>query len=331
MEFDEHLYDLTVIGGGPVGMFATFYAGMRNLDTQLIESLPELGGQVAALYPEKIIHDVAGFVPAKGADLITNLKQQLFEFKDKLAIRCNEEVLALEKQPDNTFVLKTSKRITHTRSILIAIGSGAFAPRPLAVTYDHQLDNQRVFYFVKRVADFANQEIAIAGGGDAAIDWALTLEPIAKKVHLIHRRDKFRALEASVEKLKASSVDLLTPYNIKQVDAEAQTGLNLSLRVAKGETQRKLTVDSLLVNYGFTSDNHVLKEWGLPLKRRSLLVDENMQTDIAGVYGIGDAVTYPGKVKLISAGFGEAPTAINHLAEALYPERKQPLHSTAMS
>ncbi|MCV3740053.1 NAD(P)/FAD-dependent oxidoreductase [Lentilactobacillus hilgardii] len=331
MEFDEHLYDLTVIGGGPVGMFATFYASMRNLDTQLIESLPELGGQVAALYPEKVIHDVAGFVPAKGAELISNLKQQLFEFKDKLVIRCDEEVLELEKQPDETFVLKTSKRMTHTRSVLVAIGSGAFAPRPLAVGYDHDLDNQKVFYFVKQVADFANKEIAIAGGGDAAIDWALTLEPVAKRVHLIHRRNKFRGLEASVDRLKASSVDLVTPYNIKQVIDGPDTGLNLNLQLAKSEEVRTLTVDSLLVNYGFTSDNHILKEWGLPLERRSLVVDENMETAISGIYGIGDAVTYPGKVKLISAGFGEAPTAINHLAEALYPERKQPLHSTSIA
>lgn len=331
MEFDEHLYDLTVIGGGPVGMFATFYAGMRNLDTQLIESLPELGGQVAALYPEKIIHDVAGFVPAKGADLVENLKRQLFEFKDQLAIRCGEEVTAVEKQADGTFVLKTANRVTHTRSVLVAIGSGAFAPRPLAVDYDHQLNNRKVFYFVKRVADFADKEIAIAGGGDAAIDWALTLEPIAKKVHLIHRRDKFRALEASVERLKASSVELVTPYNIKQVVDQPAAGLVIQLQVAKGDDQQTLTVDSLLVNYGFTSDNRVLKKWGLPLERRSLVVDEHMQTAVEGIYGIGDAVTYPGKVKLISAGFGEAPTAINHLAEALYPERKQPLHSTAIA
>ncbi len=330
MQQDEHLYDLTVIGGGPVGMFATFYAGMRNLDTQLIESLPELGGQVAALYPEKVIRDVAGFLPGKGSELIDHLSRQLLAFGDQLVVRCNEEVVDLKQQPDGTFTLTTTKRVTHSRKVLIAMGSGAFSPRPLAVDYDHQLDNQKIFYFVKRLADFAGKRVAVAGGGDAAIDWALTLEPIASEVHVIHRRNKFRGLEASVTRLKSSTVNVLTPYQIKQVQNQRE-GLQLDLQQAKGDDVQTLGVDALLVNYGFTADNHLLRDWGLPLHRRDLVVDENRQTEIPGIYGIGDAVTYPGKVKLIASGFGEAPTAINHIAEDLYPERKQPLHSTSLA
>ncbi|MCH4170136.1 MAG: NAD(P)/FAD-dependent oxidoreductase [Lactobacillus sp.] len=330
MQQETHLYDVTVIGGGPTGMFAAFYARMRNLDVQIIESLPELGGQVAALYPEKIINDVAGTGAVTGAELIANLQSQLGQFSDGLNLACGETVTGLKRLEDGTFNLTTTKRQTHTRSVLVAIGGGAFAPRPLAVAYDKALEGQQIRYFVKNLQDFAGKTVAIAGGGDSAVDWALALEPVAAEVHLIHRRQQFRGLESSVAQLQASSVVLETPYNITGVVAK-DAGLHIDLQVAKGEDQRQLAVDTLLVNYGFVSDNSLLKAWGLPLERRALIVDANMETEIPGIYGIGDAVTYPGKVKLIAAGFGEAPSAINHLATELYPERKQPLHSTSIS
>lgn len=238
-------------------------------------------------------------------------------------------MLGLEKNNDE-FILTTTKRITHTRQIIVAIGGGAFSPRPLAVNYDPKLDGKEVFYFVKNVADFTGKTVAIAGGGDSAIDWALTLEAVAQKVYLIHRRPRFRGLEANVKRLEASSVELVTPYNITQLTKQA-TGLALQLKQAKGSAEQTLNVDALLVNYGFTADNHVLRDWGLPLEHRALPVDQNMATTIAGIYGIGDSVTYSGKTKLIAAGFGEAPTAVNHIAESLYPERKQPLHSTSIA
>ncbi|GAA3606327.1 NAD(P)/FAD-dependent oxidoreductase [Secundilactobacillus similis DSM 23365 = JCM 2765] len=329
MQSDEHLYDLTVVGGGPVGMFAAMYAGMRNLDTQLIESLPELGGQVEALYPEKTIHDIAGFVSGKGSELIANLKQQLAEVQDQVSIHLSEEVIGLEKQADGTFILTTSKRTTHTKTILISVGSGAFTPRQLACDYDHALDGKQVRYFVKRLADFAGKNVAVAGGGDAAIDWALALEPIANHVSIIHRRNNFRGLESSVAQLQQSSVELVTPFNITGVTAQGE-GVQIELQENKGDTAKSLTADTLLVNYGFIADNHLLKDWGLELERRALVVNEFMMSSEPGIYGIGDASTYPGKVKLISSGFGEAPAAINHISTELYPDRRQPLHSTSM-
>jgi len=331
LQHDDHVYDVTVIGAGPIGMFAAFYAATRNLDFQLVESLPHLGGQVATLYPEKKIHDIAGFVSGTGEQLIANLKAQLDEFSDRIGIHTNEEVVGVERPAENAaadsrvFALTTSKRVFRTRTVLIAMGSGAFTPRPLAVDYDHALDNDKVFYFVKHIADFADLDVAVAGGGDAAIDWALTLEPIARSVTLIHRRDNFRALESSVDALKSSSVRILTPYKFASV-AKRDDRLSIELNQVKGAETKELQVDALLVNYGFTSDNHLLKEWGLPVKRGDLEVNEYRETAVPGIYGIGDAVTYPGKVKLISAGFGEAPGAINHIAETLYPDRKQPLH-----
>ncbi|WP_461214237.1 NAD(P)/FAD-dependent oxidoreductase [Lacticaseibacillus sp. GG6-2] len=326
---DSHLYDLIVIGGGPVGMFASFYAGLRDLDTLLVESLPTLGGQVSALYPEKVISDVAGVVPVRGQKLIDNLQMQLVTVADRVTVHCDEEVLSLTKNPDQTFTLTTSRQTTHAKAVLVANGSGAFAPRQLPCDYDHDLDGNRVLYFVSSIQAFANKKVAIAGGGDAAIDWALTLAPVARSVTLIHRRKQFRALEASVNALKDSPVALATPYNIANVQRQDQ-GVDILLQQVKGETQTHIEADYLLVNYGFTSDNRLVKDCGFDLSRRDLVVDANMQTSLAGVYGIGDAVTYPGKVKLIASGFGEAPTAINHIATALYPERKQPLHSTSL-
>ncbi|MCH3975849.1 MAG: NAD(P)/FAD-dependent oxidoreductase [Bifidobacterium tibiigranuli] len=358
------LHDVAVIGAGPVGMFAAAYCAMRNLDTQLIESLPQLGGQVAALYPEKKIHDIAGFVSGTGGELVENLSRQLDLYGEHIEIHCNAAVRDLHRLPDGTFVLDTGASAFHTRAVLIAVGAGAFAPRALPIAYDHTLDGHGVFYFVKHLADFAGKTVAVAGGGDAALDWALELEPYAQQVFLVHRRDTFRALESSVERLRASSVEARTPYKFTSVTAagaaaatatdfpadfkseftigsetgsgtgsEPGTGgtgsgatLHLGLEHLKSKEPADLEVDALLVNYGFTSDNHVLRDWGLPVTRGDLIVDEHLQTSFEGIYGVGDAVTYPGKVKLISVGFGEVPRAVNHLAEALYPDRKQPLH-----
>ncbi|MCI1223843.1 MAG: NAD(P)/FAD-dependent oxidoreductase [Bifidobacterium subtile] len=351
------LHDVAVIGAGPVGMFAAAYCAMRNLDTQLIESLPQLGGQVAALYPEKKIHDIAGFVSGTGGELVENLGRQLDLYGEHIEIHCNAAVRDLHRLPDGTFILDTGASAFHTRAVLIAVGAGAFAPRALPIAYDHALDGHGVFYFVKHLADFAGKTVAVAGGGDAALDWALELEPYARQVFLVHRRDAFRALESSVERLRASSVETRTPYKFTGVTAtgaaaDAATGsaadstsdsttgletgletgtgsgtkLHLGLEHLKSKEPADLEVDALLVNYGFTSDNHVLRDWGLPVTRGDLIVDEHLQTSFEGIYGVGDAVTYPGKVKLISVGFGEVPRAVNHLAEALYPDRKQPLH-----
>ena len=316
-------------------MFAAFYAATRRLDVQLVESLPELGGQISALYPDKKIFDVAGFVEGTGRELVENLRRQLDAYRDAVTIRLGEEVIGLAGpglgtqtgiETDQNFTLSTADHAYASRAVLIAMGSGAFTPRRLQVDYDSRLDGVKVHYTVQRLRDFESRSVVVAGGGDAAIDWALTLEPVASHVTLIHRRNNFRALEANVERLKASSVRLLTPYRFERID-DADEGIDVQLHDVKGAHAPRIHADALLVNYGFVSDNRRLSQWGLPVTRGDLRVDEHMQTSIPGIYGIGDAVTYPGKVKLISSGFGEAPTAINHLAETLYPERRQPLHA----
>lgn len=320
------IYDMTVIGGGPVGMFAAFYAGLHSAKVLLLESLAELGGQPGNLYPAKILYDIGGYPNISGQKLVEQLETQVAHFKPTIQTATNVQTIT---KTDEGFTLETTNGTYQSKSVIIATGGGAFTPRKLAVDYDPALDDKLVNYFVRDLNSFKDLDVAIAGGGDSAIDWALAIEPLAKSVHLIHRRNQFRGLESSVEKLKASSVILHTPYLIDQVEADGERG-NISLKEVRGDNTEVLNVDKLLVNYGFMSENKQLRTWGLDLEHNQIKVDSKMRTNIEGIYAIGDAVTYPGKLKLIASGFGEAPTAINEDLQALYPDRRQPTHSTQL-
>ncbi|WP_416353079.1 NAD(P)/FAD-dependent oxidoreductase [Agrilactobacillus fermenti] len=323
----QHIYDITVIGGGPVGMFATFYAGLRNADVHLIESLPQLGGQTLALYPEKEIYDVAGFPHIKGKDLVSQLEQQMAAFEPKVTL--DTSVKTLTQDDNGVFEIGTDQETFYSKSVIIAIGTGAFAPRKLAFDYDPALEGTYVNYYVNDLADFKDIDVAIAGGGDSAIDWALALNEIAKSVTIIHRRDKFRGLESSVEKMKQSTINIKTPYLLNDLTLTDQR-LNIDLKKMKSDDHETITADKLLVNYGFTSDSRILRNWAIDLKGADVKVDHNMHTSRELVYSVGDSAYYEGKVKLIATGFGEVPAAVNDALETLYPERKQPLHSTSI-
>ncbi|WP_390404900.1 NAD(P)/FAD-dependent oxidoreductase [Lacticaseibacillus jixiensis] len=321
-----HTYEITVIGGGPVGMFAAFYAGLHNADVLLLESLASLGGQPGNLYPAKILYDIGGYPHVSGQALIEALQEQAEHFHPNIQTATN--VQAITQTPEG-FTLATTNGEFHTKAVVIATGGGAFTPRKLAVDYDPALDDHQINYFVRDLNSVKGLDIAIAGGGDSAIDWALAMAPIAKSVHLIHRRNQFRGLESSVEQLKASTVECLTPYLIDGVKAQDER-LDISLKEVRGDTTKVLNVDKLLVNYGFMSENKQLRQWGVALEHNAVVVDTKMQTSVPGIYAIGDAVTYPGKVKLIANGFGEAPIAINEALSYLYPDRRQATHSTQL-
>lgn len=323
-------YDLTIIGGGPVGMFAAFYAGMRNARVQLLESLPELGGQVQALYPEKLIHDVAGYPGIKGRELVAQLARQMKQFP--IDVRLNAAVTDVTGQIGDFTVTTADGQTSKTKAIIIATGNGAFEPRRLAVDNAADFEGRQLFYHIPKVEQFKDQTVLVAGGGDSAIDMALLLEPVAKQVYIMHRRDQFRGMEHSVDLLKASSVIIKTPFLIKKL-AETPTGqLGLTMREVRGEAEEQLAVDALVVNYGFIADNKVIRNWHVvpTLTHRLFAVDTEMKTDVPGIAAIGDTVTYPGKLGLIASGFGEAPNAVNQLMMTLYPERRSPLHSTTL-
>lgn len=322
------IYDVTIVGGGPAGMFAAFYCGLHELKAQLIESLPQLGGQVAALYPEKQIWDVAGMPGTTGRQLIQSLTQQM-----RIApvdVFTGETVTDVKKNADGTFMIQSADRTSYSKTVVIALGNGAFQPRQLALPNADQLE--QIHYFVDHKERYRDQRVAVLGGGDSAIDIALMLEPIAQQVSLVHRRDQFRGMEHTVTQLKKSSVQLLTPYLPKKIQAEADHSVTLTLKKMRTEELTDLTVDNIIVNYGFTSNNAALEQWSLTLasERHLISVDSQMQTSVPGVFAIGDGVTYPGKTALIATAFGEAPTAITALAKQLYPHKRMAMHSSSM-
>ncbi|MHC5268272.1 NAD(P)/FAD-dependent oxidoreductase [Enterococcus sp. LJL98] len=320
------IYDITIIGAGPAGMFAAFYAGMRQAKTKIIDTLPQLGGQLATLYPEKYIYDIPGYPKIKAGELVQNLEKQITTFNQRYCLE--EEVLKIERQED-VLEITTTKRVHYSRAVILALGNGSFQPRKLALENAESFEGRGIDYYVTDLMKYAGKKVAIAGGGDSAIDWALMLEPIAKEVTLIHRRPEFRAHEHSVELLKKSSVNVLTPYLIKEISGDRSLE-TVHLEKVKGEETIDLSVDYLIVNYGFSSTLN-LKEWGLNSTRQGIIVHPDMRTSMEGVYACGDIVQYEGKVKLIATGFGEAPTAINNALHYINPKnRTQPAHSTSI-
>lgn len=323
----QEYYDITIIGGGPVGMFAATYARMRLAKVQIIESLGQLGGQVATLFPAKKIYDIPAYPTISGNDLIANLQKQVNDFEPD--IHLNETVLEIKQTPAG-FELVTSKKKRYSKSIIIATGIGAFEPRRLKIDNAQTFEGQQLRYFVDDLNIFKDKIVAIAGGGDSAIDWALEIEPLAKELHLIHRRDKFRALEGNLAKLQATATYFQTPYNITALNTSLDK-LNLTLAKARSsEESKELTVDYLLVNYGFSSNNKQIEKWGLTTANRAIAVNSSQETNIPGIYAIGDGAYQKGKVALIATGFGEAPTAINNALLHIYPEKRQPTHSTQL-
>lgn len=324
------VYDVTVIGAGPAGLFTAFYGGMRQASVKIIESLPHTGGQLTALYPEKDIYDVAGFPKIGAQELVDNLEQQLTLF-DTITTVLGQEVETVERLEDNTFKLTSSKGDVHySKTIIITAGNGAFQPRKLNIEGCQQFEDINLHYHVKDMNKYRGQNILLLGGGDSAVDWALMLEPIAKKVTLVHRRDRFRAHEHSVEKLMSSNVEVLTPYIPSSIIGTEKIEKVILEKVKSDETI-DIEVDSVLCNYGFVSTLGPIKDWGLEIEKNSIVVNSKMETNIPGIYAAGDINTYPGKVKLIVTGFGEGPTAINNAMQYIDPKaRIQPRHSTAM-
>ncbi|MBU5467230.1 NAD(P)/FAD-dependent oxidoreductase [Virgibacillus sp. MSJ-26] len=324
------VYDVTVIGAGPAGLFTAFYGGMRQASVKIIESLPHTGGQLTALYPEKDIYDVAGFPKIGAQELVDNLEKQLTLF-DTITTVLGQEIETVERLEDETFKLTSSDGDTHfSKTIIITAGNGAFHPRKLNIAGCEQFEDVNLHYHVKDMNKYKDQNVLLLGGGDSAVDWALMLESIANKVTLVHRRDQFRAHEHSVEKLMASSVDILTPYIPRDITGTKRIE-KVTLEKARSDETIDIEVDSVLCNYGFISTLGPIKDWGLEIEKNSVVVNSKMETNIPGIYAAGDINTYPGKVKLIVTGFGEGPTAINNAMQYINPKaRIQPKHSTAM-
>nr|WP_066227965.1 NAD(P)/FAD-dependent oxidoreductase [Geobacillus jurassicus] len=329
MKEDHTIYDVTIIGGGPTGMFAAFYGGLRQMKVKIIESLPQLGGQLAALYPEKYIYDVAGFPKVRAQELVNQLKAQMDMFSPTVCL--NESVDTLEKQEDGTFKLVTNQQIHYSKTVIITAGNGAFQPRRLEIESASQYEGKNLHYFINDLEQFSGKRVLVCGGGDSAVDWSLMLEPIAASVTIVHRRDKFRAHEHSVEQLMKSSVQVKTPFVPVELVGDERGIRQVVLEHVKEGTKETVEVDAVIVNYGFISSLGPIKNWGLDIEKNAIKVNSRMETNIPGVYAAGDICTYDGKIKLIACGFGEAPIAISSAKTYIDPTaRMQPAHSTSL-
>jgi len=299
--------DITIIGGGPVGLFASFYAGLRGMSVRILDSLPELGGQLTALYPEKYVYDMPGFPSVLAKDLAADLVRQGTQFNPEVLLEENAETLTADGEG---YVIGTRKGLQlPTRTVIIAAGAGAFSPTKMGVPNEEDYEGKGVYYGVREKAQFADKRIVIVGGGDSAFDWALDLVSIAKDVKLVHRRDGFRAHEDTIEKVRKTPVEFKLFYVAKELHGahrlEAITVENLQTK----ELER-LDVDAVIVTIGFKSSLGTLKEWGLEIEKNQIKVDKLFHTCLPGVFAVGDVATFEGKLKLIATGVGEAATAV---------------------
>jgi thioredoxin reductase (NADPH) len=329
----HEIRDITIIGAGPTGLFALFYAGMRGASAQVVDALSEAGGQLAALYPEKYIFDVGGFPKVLARDLVKNLREQAAQFGQP--VHLNQQVTALVEE-DGHLVLETATDRFPTRCIVIAAGIGAFSPRRLPQACADPWYGKAIFDRVIDPEAFRGKRVVIIGGGDTAFDWTVQLMGRAASIALIHRSDRYRAHAATVQQVEAAAwekkIDLLPFHELTDIVAEGDRLVGLELKDIKGKSTRRIDADVVLPMLGFVSDIGPLAEWGLTLEKDEILVSQLMETGRSGVYAAGDIVVYPGKLKLIANGFGEAAIAVNQAVHRIYPEKKvTPGHSSNMA
>lgn len=320
------IIDVAIIGAGPVGLFAIFECGMVGLKCHVIDALPDIGGQCSALYPEKPIYDIPAFPEIMAQDLIDNLEKQAAPFKP--VYHLDQQVISISRQ-SSLWRLKTAKNTElQAKAIIIAGGSGAFGPNKPPLDDLEGYEGTSVFYMVRKKADFADKNIVIAGGGDSAVDWALSLADIAKSVQLVHRRDKFRAAPESVSKLneyaQSGKISLVTPYQLKSLVGNAGRLSAVHVADMKGN-EKILEADILLPFYGLAMELGPISEWGLNLDQHHISVHPTTaRTNQDMIYAVGDIAAYENKLKLILTGFSECAFAAHDIYKKLNPET--PLH-----
>ena len=328
----DGIKDVTVIGGGPTGLFAAFYAGLRGVSCRVVDALPQLGGQLMALYPEKYIYDVGGLPRILAKDLANNMIEQGTQFGPEVVLEAEVQSLVRE---DGHLRLRTPRGDFLSRTVVITAGKGALNPRVLECPgWDrHAREGGGVHTHVRQPEDFRGRRVLIVGGGDSAVDWALGLQGIASSITLIHRRDQFRAHKSTVEQMRESArqgrLEILTPYEVRDLDGEG--GCVNRAVIFNNDTgdERSLAVDAVIALLGFKPDLGPIGTWGLELERNSIKVSQLMETNLPGVYAAGDVTHYPGKLELIATGYGEAAIAVNNAVHFLNPKaRVNPGHST---
>ncbi len=329
---ERDVYDITIIGAGPAGLFATFYAGLRQMKTKLIDALEELGGQVAVLYPEKYIYDVPGFPEVTGKTLVKNMVEQAKRFNPTFVL--GERVVSLKRTEEGLLRLDGSTGRQHlSRTVLITAGVGAFSPNKVDASTATQYEGKGVYYFLKDKNALKGKRLLIVGGGDSAVDWCLNLNGWAESITLIHRRDVFRAHEESVNQLMKCGAVIKLFYELRQVIGDGQKVTGVVIYDNRTKLEEKLDVDAILVNIGFRADLGPIKDWGLEIVGREIKASGKMETNIPGVFVAGDIASATGSVKLnlIATGYAQAAIAVNVAKNFLDPSaRVFPGHSSEM-
>ncbi|MEI8080296.1 MAG: NAD(P)/FAD-dependent oxidoreductase [Actinomycetes bacterium] len=312
----EYDCDMLIIGAGPTGLYAAYYAGFRGFSVIIMDALPEAGGQITAMYPEKEIFDVAGFATVKGRDLVEGLLAQANQFNPTYLL--GEQAVTLETSEDELArVTGDAGSVITAKSVVIAGGIGSFKPRPIPVGAEWV--DKGVVYFVPRLDDHSGKDIVIVGGGDSALDWAWSLKPIAKSVSVIHRRDEFRAHASMVDKVRDAGVRLITSSQISELRGD-DVVTEIDVKSNTDGSIETLQVQTVVAALGFIANIGPMAKWGLELEKRRIVVDTTMKTNLPRVYAAGDINVYPGKVAIIAVGFGEAALAVNNAAPLISPE-----------
>ncbi len=324
------IQDVIIIGGGPVGLFGATMARLHGMTTTVIESLPELGGQLYALYPEKPIFDVAGFYGITGKDLALRLVEQAEHFAPDFVVGESVETIArLDNAGDSYYEVTTSGGVHRSRVLLVTVGIGAFVPRKLPAEGADGFENRGVYYLMPSLDYFRGKRVLVVGGGDTALDWTLAIAPRASHLTLIHRRDQFRGQEESIRLIHESpDISVKTPYELLRVEGSQHVETVVVKNAATGE-EETWPMDDIVGGLGFLPSLGPVKSWGLNLEGNTIVVDPaTMMTSLPGVFAAGDVVQYPGKVKLIATGFGEIGIAIAKIRSYLDPTKKGLPHST---
>ena len=318
MAEELELYDVTIIGGGPAGLYTAFYSGMRDLKTKVIEYGPELGGRVL-IYPEKMIWDIGGITPILGEQLIAQLVEQAKTFDPTIVL--NQQIVGVERLADTGFILTTATGEQHlSKTIILAVGYGMLTMNKLEIEGADRYEVTNLHYTVQELEMFRGKNLLISGGGNSAVDWANELEPIAASVTIVHRRDDFGGHEKNVLKMKESSAAVRTPYEIVRLHSEGDSIDQVSIsHLGTGEVE-KIAVDAVIVNHGLGCDYGQLADWGIEMKDDLALVNENGETNIPGIYGAGDFIDHPSKVRLIAGAFTDGAHALNAAKLRIEPD-----------
>ncbi|SET54581.1 thioredoxin reductase (NADPH) [Salinibacillus kushneri] len=317
----HEIYDVTIVGGGPVGLFTAFYSGMREMKTKIIEYLPFLGGKVPYFYPEKMIRDIGGIPNISGEKLTEQLVEQAMTFNPSVVL--NEQCTELEQRDDGIFVLKSDNGSMHyTRTVILATGFGTLKSIKLDVANANEFEGNNLHYTPKRMAHYKGKHVLISGGGNSAVDWANELGAIADQVTLVYRKTDFSGIESHISKMKNSSVNVKTPYIISGLSGKSGQVEQAELRNLETMKTESLSIDEIIVNHGFEIDIGPISRWGIQMENGTILVNGNMETSIPGIFAVGDIANYQHKLPLIAGGFNDGPIAVNRAKQFIHPDKE---------